>query len=263
MKKWKRIVVKVGSSTLTKENGKINLRRIDKLVQTLSDLKNDDLEIILVTSGAIAAGLAKLNLTKRPDDIPTKQAAAAVGQCELMYIYDKFFSEYGHCTAQILVTKSTFDDPIAKTNAINTLNALLKLKTIPIVNENDTIAYDEIVVGDNDTLSALVAILCQAQGLILLSDIDGLYDDNPATNPQARLIPLVEDINEETMRMAKGSSSHVGTGGMITKLHAAQIATHHGVEMIIANGKNPEILYDILVDNKQVGPLFRTWREKS
>ena len=241
-----RIVVKVGTSTLAHKTGLLNIRRVEELCRVLSDLKNAGHEIILVSSGAIGMGVGKLSLKSRPTDVPTKQAAAAVGQCELMYVYDKLFSEYHHNVAQILLTASDVEQPGRRENFYNTLTRLLELQALPIINENDTVATDEIVIGDNDTLSAIVAANIQADLLILLSDIDGLYDADPRTHPDAKVIPCVSEIDETILSLGGGSGTALGTGGMATKLHAAQIVTAAGVDMIITNGEHPQALYDIL-----------------
>ena len=251
-----RMVVKIGTSTLAHTTGRLNIQRMEKLCKVLSDLKNAGHEIILVSSGAIGMGVGKLSLTERPKDMPTKQAAAAVGQGELMYIYDKLFTEYNHIVAQMLITAPDLaDDGCRKSNFHNTLERLLQLGALPIINENDTVSTDEIVIGDNDTLSAEVAATVSAELLILLSDIDGLYDSDPHKNAQAKLIDEVTDIDDGILALAGGESSSLGAGGMITKLHAAMIATNAGCEMVIANGSNPDILYDI-VDGKPVGTRF-------
>ncbi len=250
-----KIVVKVGTSTLAHETGRLNIRTIESLCKVLSDLKNAGHEIILVSSGAIGMGVGKLGLPSRPSDIPGKQAAAAVGQCELMYTYDKLFSEYNHVVAQILITAPDVENPERKENFHNTLERLLALNVIPVINENDTISTEEIVIGDNDTLSAVVTGSINADLLIILSDIDGLYDKNPKDNPDAKLILVVPEITKEIESLAGGSGTSLGTGGMITKIRAAKIATEAGCDMIIANGKNPEILYDI-VEGKAIGTRF-------
>ncbi len=250
-----RIVVKVGTSTLAHKTGRLNIRRIEKLCKVLSDLKNAGNEIILVSSGAIGMGVGKLGLSERPGDIPTKQAAAAVGQCELMYTYDKLFTEYSHNVAQILITAPDIENDDRKINFHNTLQRLLELGTIPIINENDTVSTEEIEIGDNDTLSAVVTANIGADILILLSDIDGLYDKDPHLNPDAHLIEYVEKIDDKIIALAGGSGSRLGTGGMITKLKAAQIATEAGCDMVIANGSNPELLYDI-IEGKNIGTRF-------
>lgn len=242
----KRIVVKVGSSTLTHPDGGLNFRKIDRLAMVLADIKNSGKEVILVSSGAVAAGVSKLKMSSRPSEMKEKQAAASVGQCELMFIYDKYFSQYGQVVSQLLITKTVLTSETLRTNAVNTLETLLKYGVIPIVNENDSVAVDEIAYGDNDTLSAVTAKIIHADVLILLSDIDGLFDDDPTKNPQANLIPVVEELNDDIYKLAKGAASKTGTGGMITKLHAADIATQSGIDMVIANGANPDILYHIL-----------------
>lgn len=256
-----RVVVKVGSSTLTHSSGNINIRRVEELCKVLSDLKNAGNEIVLVSSGAVAAGVGKLSLSKRPSDMPTKQAAAAVGQCELMYIYDKLFSEYNHTVAQILLVGSDIGDEVKNMNFKNTIFRLLELDTLPIINENDTLSTDEIKIGDNDTLSAIVAVNSDADLLVLLSDIDGLYTADPRKNPDAELVREVSEITTEIVSLADGKGSSFGTGGMSTKLSAARFSTEHGIDMVIANGKNPAILYDIF-DGKKVGTHFFAGRRQ-
>lgn len=251
----KKIVIKVGTSTLAHETGMLNIRRIESLVKTLADLQNAGKELILVSSGAIGVGSGKLGLKERPSDTPTKQACASIGQCELMYVYDKLFSEYNHCVSQILMTRDIIDSPKRTQNVINTFEKLLSLHVIPIVNENDSVSVEEIEFGDNDTLSALVAKLADADALIILTDIDGLYDDDPRKNPDAKLIPVVSEISEEVEALAQGKGSTLGTGGMITKLHAARIATEAGIPVHIINGADPNILYD-LFDGKAIGTVF-------
>lgn len=250
-----RIVVKVGTSTLTHSTGNLNIRQVEMLCKALSDLKNAGHEVVLVSSGAIGMGTGKLSLKQRPVDIPTKQAAAAVGQCELMYFYDKLFSEYNHTVAQLLITGADVDDPDRRENFHNTLFRLLELGALPIVNENDTVATEELGIGDNDTLGAIVAVSVQADLLILLSDIDGLFTADPRKDPNAKLIPVVEKITPEIIALAGGHGSEFGTGGMSTKLTAAQMAVSNGTDMIIANGANPDLLYAIL-DGKAVGTRF-------
>lgn len=250
-----RIVIKVGTSTLTHDSGKLNLRKMDKLAMVLSDLQNEGREIILVSSAAITAGMSKLGLKERPKTVKGKQAAASVGQCELMFIYDKLFSQYGHTVAQMLLTKDIVQNEVLRNNVINTFETLLEYKVIPIINENDSVAIDEIVYGDNDTLSAVTAKLLNADLLIILSDIDGLYDRNPQKDIDARLIPVVEDITEEIENFAGDSISGVGTGGMITKIHAAKIALESSINVIIMNGEKPERINDIF-EGRQVGTLF-------
>ncbi len=251
----KRIVVKVGTSTLTYPSGRLNLRRVETLVKVLADLKNSGREILLVTSGAIGVGAGKLGLSERPHDIAGKQAAAAVGQCELMYMYDKLFADFGHVIAQVLLTRDGVDDPVRHHNIVNTLSELIRLGAIPVINENDTVATEEIEFGDNDTLSAQVAVLSKADLLILMSDIDGLYDENPAQNPNAHLIPLVTHVDDDLMSIAGGSGSANGTGGMVTKLHAAEIALSANIPMVIMNGTEPAKLYD-LIEGSPIGTLF-------
>ena len=251
-----RIVIKVGTSTLAHSTGLMNVRRVESLCSVLSDLKNAGHEVVLVSSGAIGMGIGKLSLGGRPSDIPTKQAAAAVGQCELMYTYDRLFSTYNHTVAQILVTAEDIAHEERKKNFENTLFRLLELHALPIINENDTVATREIVIGDNDTLGAVVATAIHADLLVLLSDIDGLYTADPHTHNDAQLLPTVEEITAEIEAMTGGAGSALGTGGMATKLHAAHIATEGGVEMVIANGRDPAILYDI-VEGKPVGTHFK------
>ena len=250
-----RIVVKVGTSTLAHATGRLNIRQVEKLCKVLSDLKNAGHEIILVSSGAIGMGVGKLSLANRPKDMPTKQAAAAVGQCELMYTYDKLFAEYNHVVAQILLTGDDLDHADRKGNFQNTVYRLLELGALPIINENDTIATQEISVGDNDTLGAIVAASVRADLLVLLSDIEGLYTSNPKSDPSAALIPEVAEVTPALYALAGGKGSELATGGMVTKLHAAEIATAQGVTMIITNGAEPEHLYDI-VEGKPVGTKF-------
>ncbi len=250
-----RIAVKVGTSTLAHSTGHLNIRHVEELCKVLSDLKNAGNEVILVSSGAIGMGVGKLSLGSRPSDMPTKQAAAAVGQCELMYTYDKLFSEYNHTVAQLLVTAPDIEDTCRRENFRNTVQRLIELGALPVINENDTVATEEISVGDNDTLSALVAQSCKADLLVLLSDIDGLYTADPHTDKNAVLIEEVREITPEILALAGGKGSELGTGGMTTKLHAAQICTQSGIDMIIANGASPAILYDIL-DGKNVGTKF-------
>ena len=255
-----RIVVKVGTSTLAHATGRLNIRHVEELVKVLSDLKNAGHEMILVSSGAIGMGVGKLNLPGRPADMPTKQAAAAVGQCELMYTYDKLFGAYHHTVAQLLLTAEDVNFPRRRQNFENAVNRLLELNTLPIVNENDAVATDEVgvstTIGENDTLSAIVAQCVGADLLILLSDIDGLYTDDPNQNQEAMLIQIVSEITEDLLAMGKESSgSSLGTGGMQAKLMAARMATDAGADMVIANGEHPERLYDI-VEGRAVGTRF-------
>lgn len=250
-----RIVVKIGTSTLAYATGHMNIRRVEHLCKVMSDLKNAGHEMVLVTSGAIGMGVGKLSLKERPKDIPTKQAAAAVGQCELMYTYDKLFSEYNHAVAQILLTGSDFDHADRRENFHNTIFRLLEMNALPIINENDTVATDEIAIGDNDTLAGIVAKEIGADLLILLSDIDGLYTANPRVDPNAKLIDIVPEIDESIIALGGGSGSALGTGGMATKLRAAKIVTEAGCDMVIANGEHPEYLYDI-AEGRSIGTRF-------
>ncbi len=250
-----RIVIKVGTSTLTHSTGMLNIRRVETLCKTISDLKNAGNQIILVSSGAIGMGVGKLSLKGKPQDMPTKQAAAAVGQCELMYTYDKLFDQFHHTVAQILLTGSDIEDPERCENFQNTINRLLELDALPIVNENDTVATDEIKVGDNDSLGAIVAVNTQADLLVILSDIDGLYTADPHQNPNATLIQTVAEITPEIENLAGGAGSALATGGMATKLSAAKMVTKVGTDMVIANGTEPQLLYDIL-EGKPVGTRF-------
>ena len=254
----KRIVVKVGTSTLTHPSGSFNLRHIEALVKTLADIKNSGREIILVTSGAIGLGMAKLGLRERPNDTPSKQACAAVGQCELMNMYDRLFGQYNITVAQVLLTKYVLSDE-RKENVENALETLLKAGALPIVNENDVVAIDELEleVGENDSLAAIVSVLVGAELLIIMSDIDGLYDKNPRTNPDAKLISRVEGISDEIEKYASGAGTSLGTGGMATKIKAAKIANSHGIDMLILNGDRAENLYDVF-DGKVIGTLFKS-----
>ena len=260
-----RIVVKVGTSTLAHSTGRLNIRHVEELVKVLSDLKNAGHEMILVSSGAIGMGVGKLNLPGKPSDMPTKQAAAAVGQCELMYTYDKLFSQYNHTVAQILLTGDDVDHEDRRRNFENTMARLLELGALPVINENDTVATAEIKVGDNDTLGGIVACSVGADLLVLLSDIEGLYTADPRKDPDARLIPTVGAVTPEIEALAGGKGSDLATGGMETKLRAAKMVTAAGCDMVIANGQHPERLYDI-AEGKAVGTRFlgakkekRTW----
>jgi len=250
-----RIVVKVGTSTLTHGTGKLNIRRVEHLCKVLSDLKNEGHEIVLVSSGAIAMGVGKMNLTAKPSDIPTKQALAAIGQCELMYIYDKLFSEYHHTVAQVLLTGSDVEDTQRQLNFQNTMSRLLELGALPIINENDTVATAEIAVGDNDTLGAIVAVNIRADLLVLMSDIDGLYTADPRKDPTATLIPEVAELTADILALAGDAGSALGTGGMVTKLRAAKLCTDVGCDMIITNGTRPNDLYRI-VEGESIGTRF-------
>ena len=251
-------VIKVGTSTLTYENGKINYRRIESLCKVIADLQNSGEQIILVSSGAIGVGMGKAGLSVRPTETKKKQALAAIGQCELMFMYDKLFGEYNHSVAQILLTRYAVETEQKRQNVINTLDELLDMNIIPVINENDTVAIDELEgnnFGDNDMLSAIVAGLVGADKLVILTDIDGLYDDNPRTNPNANKIDVVGRISPEIFEMAAGTGSNRGTGGMITKLQAADYATKRGVEVSVINGSNPENLYEV-IDGNKIGTKF-------
>ena len=250
-----RIVIKVGTSTLTHGTGRLNIRRVEELCKALSDIKNAGHELVLVSSGAIGMGVGKMRLRERPQDMPSKQAAAAVGQCELMYVYDKLFSEYNHTAAQILLTGEDMRDEARHRNFANTMLRLLEWGAVPVVNENDTVATDEIAVGDNDTLSALVAVSVKADLLVILSDIDGLYTADPHKNADARLVPEVRELTEELLVAAGGSGSALGTGGMATKLAAARLCMEAGCDMVIMNGSRPEALYDVIA-GEAVGTRF-------
>ena len=255
-----RIVVKVGTSTLTNELGNSSLRTFDDLALALSDMQNMGHEVILVSSGAIAVGAQKMHLKEKPVDLRMKQAAAAVGQCENMFLYDKFFGYYNKTVAQILLNDDDIQDEVKKENLANTFEALLEQGVIPIVNENDSVSIKEIesvdkIFGDNDMLSAVVAVLCRADKLIILSDIDGFYDKDPRLFKDAKLISRIDHIDESTYALAGGAGSRRGTGGMKTKLSAADIATRQGIDVIITNGKNPAVLNEIM-NGKEVGTLF-------
>lgn len=256
---YKRVVVKIGSSSLThEETGKLDLGKMEQLVRQLSDLRNRGMDVCLVSSGAIAVGRSAMGIHERPTDISMKQACAAVGQAKLMMVYQKLFAEYNETAGQVLLTKNTMINPVSRENAKNTFEELFQLGVIPIVNENDTTSTYEMQFGDNDTLSALVSSMVGADLLILLSDIDGLYTDDPHTNPDAKLVQVVENLDEEILGMAKGTTgSNVGTGGMTTKLTAAKITTLSGTDMIIANGADVKILAQIFED-AYTGTLFKS-----
>lgn len=253
----KRIVIKLGTSTLAHKTGKLNIRRMTNLVRVISDLHNSGREIIMVSSGAVGLGTGKLGLSAKPKDTKMKQAVAAVGQCELMHVYDDMFEKYSVTVAQILLTKTIINNPSHCDNFKNTIETLVGMGVIPIVNENDTIAIDELEleIGENDSLSALVAELSGADLLLILSDIDGLYDCDPRTNPEAQPIHVVEEITPEIEAVAGGAGTSLGTGGMSTKINAAKIAGEAGIDMVIMNGKNPELLYDLFED-KDIGTIF-------
>lgn len=259
LKEAKRIVVKVGTSTLTYENGNINLGRIEKLTRVLSDMINSGKEVVLVSSGAIGIGVSKLKLKEKPTEIREKQAVAAVGQCELMHIYSKFFADYSHVVGQVLLTRDVIEDDHIRQNVYNTFETLLDKGIVPIVNENDTVSIDEIEnivkFGDNDQLSAIVAGLIKADLLVILSDIDGFYDSNPKENENAKLLEEVEKITEELEECAGGAGTNLGTGGMITKLLAGKIAEKYDVDMVLANGEEPSILKRV-IDGENIGTLF-------
>lgn len=269
---WKktcyRIVVKVGTSTLTHDTGALNLQSMERLIRVLSDLSGYGHEIILVSSGAIAVGTAKLSLPERPKELRMKQAAAAVGQCRIIHIYDKLFSEYNRSVAQILLTGDDVEHPVRSEHLSNTFSALLEMGIIPVVNENDSVSSAEIetgrhkVLGDNDTLSAIVAKLCRADLLILLSDIDGLYEADPHTHPEAKLIHRVPALTPEILEMAGGAGTWRGTGGMSTKLSAARVAMESGCDMVITNGAQPENIYGI-VAGEDIGTRFLTGSRKT
>ncbi|MBQ4053948.1 MAG: glutamate 5-kinase [Clostridia bacterium] len=254
-----RVVIKVGTSTLAHETGKLNIKRTADLCGVLSDLKNAGHEVILVSSGAIGMGVGKLGLSEKPKDIPTKQAAAAVGQCELMYTYDRNFTEYGQTVAQILLTGSDFSAEDRHENFTNTLFRLLELGVLPIINENDTIATEEIKVGDNDTLSALVAVSAKADLLVILSDVNGLYSADPHKDSNAKLIERVQGCPDELFTLAGGEGSSLGTGGMKTKIKAAKLCVENGADMVIANGEEPDVLYEIV--NGNLGGYTRFFAE--
>lgn len=252
---FNRLVVKLGTSSLTHATGKVDIRHVSQLVRVLSDIANSGVQIALVSSGAIAVGVGKLGLKQRPKDTPGRQAAAAVGQCELMFMYDKLFSEYGHTVGQMLLTKQDVDDPKRHFNLVNSFEKLFEMGAIPIVNENDCVAVEEIVYGDNDCLSAVVATLIKADRLIILSDIDGLYSADPSKDPAAELIREVRKIDDSIIAFAGGAGSERGTGGMVTKIHAAQIAAEAGIDTVVMNSSPADRLYDA-AEGKSTGTLF-------
>jgi glutamate 5-kinase len=259
LKDAQKIVIKVGTSSLTHATGKVNIRMVARLSAVLSDLRNAGREVVLVSSGALSVGVGKLGLHKRPKDTPARQAAAAVGQCELMFLYDKYFSECGHKVGQLLLTLDDFSHAQRRANLLNTFTQLFKLGAIPVVNENDSVSTEEIEglhLGDNDNLSAMVAQLIGADALIFLTDTDGLYTANPAEDETARLVPVVPRVTEEILALGGASGSNRGTGGMLTKLQAAKRATEAGIDAVFMNGANPENLYQ-LMDGRQVGTWFK------
>lgn len=250
-----RIVIKIGTSTLTHKTGRINIRRVEELCKVISDMKNAGNEIILVSSGAIGMGVGKLNMHEKPQDMATKQAAAAIGQCELMYLYDKQFMNYNHTIAQILLTGRDIEDQTCNENFCNTLDRLLELNVMPVINENDTLATEEISLGDNDTLGAIVAIAAKADLLVLLSDIDGLYTKDPRSSEDAQLLDVVFSITPDIEKLAGAKGSELATGGMVTKINAAKMVMEEGIDMVITNGTYPKNLYAIL-DGQKVGTRF-------
>ena len=258
----KRIVIKVGTSTLAHNTGNLNIRRVSKLIEVMSDLKNSGKDVIFVTSGAQGVGAAKAGLHSKPKEMPKKQACAAIGQCELMHIYDNMFEKYSVTVAQILLTKMIIDNESHCQNFRNTVESLLQLGVIPIINENDAIAIEELEleIGENDSLSALVATLAGADLLLILSDIDCLYDDDPRSNPNAKPIYVVDKITPEIEQAAGGAGTHLGTGGMSTKINAAKIACGAGIDMVIMNGHDPDLLYDLFED-KEIGTIFKADRK--
>ena len=257
-----RTVIKVGTSTLTYENGKMNFRRIERLCKVLCDLHNSGEDLLLVSSGAVGIGMGKTGLSRRPEETKKKQALAAIGQCELMFMYDKFFGEYNHNIAQILLTADVVESSHKRENIVNTIESLLEMDIIPIINENDTVSIDELEgnnFGDNDMLSAIVSHIINADRLVILTDIDGLYDSNPRVNLNAKKLDVVTKINKTILDMAAGTGSNRGTGGMITKLQAADYATKRGIEVHVMNGNNPKQIYDIF-EGKTPGTKFLAQR---
>lgn len=252
----RRIVFKVGTSTLTHAGGRTNIRRLSKLCSVLADLKNAGYEVALVSSGAIGVGVGKLGLPGKPADTAGIQAAACVGQCELMFMYDKFFSEFSYNVGQLLITKADVDDPERRQHLIDAMERMFAFNVIPIINENDSVAVEEIVFGDNDTLSAVVAKLCRADALVIITDIDGFYSADPNADPDARLIPIIEEITPEMRQAAGDPGTSRGTGGMVTKLRAAGIATEAGIDTVIMNGADPTDIYK-LVDGRSIGTYFK------
>ncbi len=261
LKEKKRVVIKLGTSTLTHRTGRLNIRRVEGLVKNIADLQNAGHEIIIVSSGSIGLGVSKLGLMEKPKDTPSKQACAAVGQCELMYLYDKLFGEYSLKVAQMLLTKYMLLED-RRRNVTNALERIISFGVIPVVNENDVVAIDELEleVGENDSLAATVACLAKADLLVIMSDIDGLYDGDPRENPDAKLIPVVDKITGRIRKLAGGAGTSLGTGGMITKIRAAEIANDNGIDMVIMNGKNPDNLY-WLFETAELGTIFKAQKK--
>lgn len=255
IKQAKRIVIKIGSSTLTYDNGRPNYRKIEHIARVVADLQNSGKQIILVSSGAVAVGVGRLGLKTRPAAMRDKQAAAAIGQCDLMSLYDRSFAEYGYVPAQILITRDVLDHKERRFNVMNTIEALLEMNAIPIINENDSVCFEEIVFGDNDRLSAIVADVSGADALVIMTDIDGYYDSDPRSNPDARLVHRVDEITDEMLAAAGANGTDRGVGGMKTKLEAARFATERGILVSVLSGDTPERLYD-LFDGRSVGTLF-------
>ena len=255
LKENRRIVVKVGTSTLTHANGRTNIREMERLVQVLSDIMNGGTQVVLVTSGAIGIGVGKLGLKERPKDTPGKQAAATVGQCELMFMYDKMFAEYGHKVGQLLITREDVEDEKRHANLVACFDRLFEMGVLPVINENDAVAVEEIVYGDNDSLSAIVAGLVKADSLYILSDIDALYDADPRQNPDAKRVPRVREITPQLRAACAGAGSGLGTGGMETKLRAAEIARKAGISTMIINGTPPDNLY-LALEGADIGTIF-------
>ena len=256
--KAKRIVIKIGTSSITYTNGNINIKKMEQLVRVIADLQNSGKEIVLVSSGAVGAGMGRIGLKEKPKELPIKQATAAVGQAILMQLYQKFFGEYNHKIAQVLLTRDVFSSKIKKKNVFNTMSTLFSMGVIPIVNENDTVSTSEIEgdrIGDNDTLSAMVSVLVNAELLLILSDVVGLCDSNPSCNPNAKLITYVEQLTEEIVALAEDSKNEFGTGGMITKLNAAKIASSKSIPTVLASSDNMQNIYDVL-EGKEVGTLI-------
>ncbi len=261
LKDTKKVVIKIGTSSLMYKEGGINIKRIHKLSEIISDLMNHGLDVILVSSGAIGVGVKMLRLPEKPKTVEGRQAVAAVGQVDLMKLYSMAFSDYGFSVGQILLTKNVLDLEDARKHSVNTFKELLKMRIVPIVNENDTIAVDEIKFGDNDTLSYLVATLNEADLLIILTDIDGFYSNNPNEDPHAVLYHTIEDLSEKIEEVAGGAGSNLGTGGMLTKVHASRLAAAKGTNAVIANGDDPRVIYKIL-EGRDVGTLFVARRKE-